>query len=84
MGSSMSGHTKQAYISHCKTTQMAENLKAKDAELQQAQWLIEEYKQIAAQDAKSLKQCKHDFRWMITIALGLGFTIGFIAKGIIK
>jgi hypothetical protein len=79
----MSGHTKHAYISHCKTTQMAENLKAKDAELRQAQLLIEEHEKMAAQDAKSLKLCKHDFRWMITIALGLGFTIGWMAWRIV-
>jgi hypothetical protein len=79
----MSVHTKKAYISHCKTTQMAENLKAKDAELRQAQWLIEEYEQMAAQDAKSLKQCKHDVKWMIAIALALGFSIGWMARGMV-
>jgi hypothetical protein len=79
----MSGHTKQAYISHCKTTQMAENLKAKDTELRQAQWLIEQYEQMAAQDAKSLKLCKHEFRWIVIVALTLGFTIGWIARGMV-
>jgi hypothetical protein len=81
MGRSMSGHTKQAYVSHCKTTQMAENLRAKDAELRQAQRLIEEYEQVAAQDVKNLKRGKHELRWIIIIALGLGFTIGWIARG---
>jgi hypothetical protein len=78
----MSGRTKQAHISHCKTMQMAENLRAKNAELQQTQWLIEEYKQIVAQDAKSLNQCKHDFRWATSIALLLGFSIGLMTRGI--
>jgi hypothetical protein len=83
MGSSMSGHAKQVYISHCKTTQMAENLRAKDAELRQAQLLIEQYEQIAAQDAKSLKMCWQDFRWMITIALSLGGGLGWTARGML-
>jgi hypothetical protein len=32
---------------------------------------------------KKLQECSHDFRWMITIALGLGFTIGWIARGMV-
>jgi hypothetical protein len=83
MGSSMSGHKKQVYINQCKTTQMEENLKVKDIEMLQAQWVIEEYEKMAAQDAKSLKLCKHDFKWMIAIALALGFSIGWMARGIV-
>jgi hypothetical protein len=79
MGSSMSGHTKQAYISHCKTMQMAENLRAKDAELLQTQWLIEEYEKMAAQDAIALKLCKHYSKRLVVIAILQFLTILWMA-----
>jgi hypothetical protein len=65
----MSGHTKQAYISHCKTTQMAENLRAKDDELQKVKLLIEEYEKMAEQDAIALELCKHYSKRLIVIAV---------------
>lgn len=78
----MSGH-KNARIEHDKFVQIAHNLNAKIEENRTLRWENNELKQLVEQDMKSLKMCWSDFRWLITIALILGASLGWATRGML-
>ena len=78
----MSGH-RNARITHDKFIQTAQNLEAANEKIKMLTSDIEIKNLALKQKDRAIKFYAHDFRWLITLSICFGTSMGWIARGLV-